>query len=53
MADARAYFDLQQIVTANALVVHLVIRIVGITARLVLHEGKAAGLLEPGSNRRA
>jgi hypothetical protein len=43
------YLDLQQVIATDALVVHLVVRVVGITARLVLDEGKAAGLLEPGS----
>jgi hypothetical protein len=43
------YLDLQQVITANALVVHLVIRIISVTARLIFDEGEAAGLLEPGS----
>lgn len=47
------YLDLQQVIAADALVVHLVIRVIGIAARLVFHEGEAAGRLEPGSRRRA
>jgi hypothetical protein len=41
--DARiySYLDLQQIITANTLVVHLVVGIVRITATLILNEGEA------------
>lgn len=35
-----AHLDLEQVVTANALVVHLVVSIVGITTALVLNEGE-------------
>ena len=35
------HLDLQQVVTANALVVHLIVSIVGITTALVLNEGEA------------
>jgi len=43
------YLDLQQVIAADALVVHLVVRIVGVASGLVFDEGEAAGLLEPGS----
>jgi hypothetical protein len=43
------YLDLQEVVTADTLVVHLVIRVIGVAAGLVLNEGEAAGLWEPGS----
>ena len=36
-----AYLDLQHIVAADPLVVHLMVRVVGITTILVLHERKA------------
>ena len=35
------HLDLEQVVTANALVVHLIVSIVGITTALVLNEGEA------------
>jgi hypothetical protein len=35
------YLNLQKVVAANALVVHLVVGIVGVTAALVLNEGEA------------
>jgi hypothetical protein len=38
---ASAYLDLQEIITANALVVHLVVSIVSITARLIFDKGEA------------
>jgi hypothetical protein len=38
------YLDLQQVIAANALVVHLVVRVVGIPAALVLDKGKAMQL---------
>lgn len=41
------YLDLQQVVAADALVVHLVVRVVGIATTLVLDEGEAAGQLAP------
>lgn len=41
-----AYLNLQGLITANALVVHLVVGIVGITAAFVLHEGKASFKLD-------
>ena len=48
-SSGRSYLNLQKIIATDALVVHLVVRVVGIAARLVFDEGEAAGLLEPGS----
>jgi hypothetical protein len=45
----QAYLDLQQVIAANALVVHLVVGIISIAAALVFDESKPAGLLEPGA----
>jgi hypothetical protein len=36
-----SYLDLQEVVAANTLVVHLMVSIVSIAAALVLNEGKA------------
>ena len=36
-----AHLDLQEIITANALVVHLVVGIIGIASALIFDEGKA------------
>jgi hypothetical protein len=38
------HLDLQQVVAANALVVHLVVRVVGIAPALVLDEGEPVPL---------
>ena len=35
--------DLKQVIAADALVVHLMISVISITAALILDEGKAAG----------
>ena len=40
----RTYLDLQEIVTADALVVHLMVRIIGIATALVLDECKTASI---------
>ena len=37
-----SYFNLQQVVTTNTLIVHLMIGIIRITTALILHERKAA-----------
>ena len=37
-----AYLNLQKIITADALVMHVVVSIVSIAAIFVFHEGKAA-----------
>lgn len=41
--------DLEEVVAADALVVHLVISVIGISAALVFHEGEAADLLNQTS----
>ena len=40
------YLDLQKVVAANALVVHLVVGIVSVTAALVLNEGEAVYIVK-------
>ena len=40
------YLDLQDLVAADALVVHLNVCIIGITAELVLNEGETVSLLD-------
>jgi hypothetical protein len=42
--DGISYFDLQDIVSANSLVVHLVVGIIGIASALVFDKGKAIDL---------
>lgn len=39
----KTYLDLQEIITPNALIVHLVVGIVGITAALILDKGEPNG----------
>jgi hypothetical protein len=39
--DSSSYLDFQQVITTNALVMHLMIRIISITTALVLDEGEA------------
>ena len=39
--EGQTYLNLQQIVSANALVVHLVISVIGIATTLVLDEREA------------
>ena len=41
---ARTYLDLQHIVTPKPPIVHLIVRVIGITATLVLYEGKACSI---------
>lgn len=41
---SSTHLNLEQVVTTNALVVHLVVSIVGITTALVLNEGKPMAL---------
>ena len=48
-SHVHSYLDLQEVIATDALVVHLVVRVIGVTTRLVFDEGEAAGLLEPGS----
>lgn len=43
----QTYLDLQQVVAADALVVHLMIGIIGVATAFVLDESKAAGQLAP------
>jgi hypothetical protein len=38
MGNALAYLDLQDVVTADALVVHLVVRIIGVATILILNK---------------
>jgi hypothetical protein len=40
------YLDLQQIIAANALVVHLVVGVISVPAALVLDKGEAEWLIE-------
>lgn len=44
MIISSTHLNLEQVVTTNALVVHLVVSIVGITTALVLNEGKPMAL---------
>lgn len=43
----HTYLNLQQVIAADALVVHLVVGVIGIATALVLDESEAAGLLAP------
>jgi hypothetical protein len=52
VTEGRTYLNLQQVVSADALVVHLVISVIGIAATLVLDERKATVQWAPGSRRR-
>lgn len=36
----KTYFNLQQVIAANTLVVHFMVGIIGITTGLILNEGK-------------
>jgi len=47
------HLDLQQVVAANALVVHLVVRVIGIATALVLNKCEAGGLAAACSLRKA
>ena len=38
----KTYFNLQQVIAANTLVVHFMVGIIGITTGLILNEGKPA-----------
>lgn len=49
VALGQAYLNLQQVIAANALVVHLVVGVVSIATALILDESEPAGLLEPGA----